>query len=60
MDYDAEHIMKKTMAVRKKIREFYLQFPQYSPMTRQEMPRYTGDPEVDALVFELKTELNKK
>ena len=30
-DYEAEKIVKKTQAVRKKIREFYQEFPQYCP-----------------------------
>jgi len=30
-DYEAEKIVKKTLAVRRKIREFYNEFPQYSP-----------------------------
>lgn len=30
-DYDAEKIVKKTLAVRRKIREFYNEFPQYCP-----------------------------
>lgn len=30
-DYEAEKIVKKTLAVRRKIREFYSEFPQYSP-----------------------------
>lgn len=30
-DYEAEEIVKKTLAVRRKIREFYSEFPQYSP-----------------------------
>ena len=30
-DYEAEKIVKKTLAVRRKIREFYSEFPQYCP-----------------------------
>ena len=30
-DYEAQKIVKKSQAVRKKIREFYSEFPQYSP-----------------------------
>ena len=30
-DYEAEHIVEKTAAVRRAIRQFYEEFPQYCP-----------------------------
>jgi hypothetical protein len=38
-DYEAETIVQKTQAVRKKIREFYAEFPHYNPA---QLPAFAG------------------
>ena len=72
-DYEAEKIIKKTAAVRKKIRQFYAEFPHYSPIQQHLIPRTVQtnrivtnkvmkkyiDPEVAEIVDELRKNLHK-
>jgi len=72
-DYEAETIVQKTQAVRKKIREFYAEFPHYNPaqvsagnvsgvatnrvITKRVMDKWR-DPEAKELADDIKSSLD--